>query len=229
MAEFPGSPRLLKGALALYDTDKSTSPATVVVFQYNPEQVRRTLANRTPPQQPGGGGQQGAREDVLRVAGPPVESINVSVVLNATDQLEQPDKNPDTAEKGLYPALAALELAMYPPSLNAEELERKAAAGEVQVEPAHLPLTVLMWGGNRVVPVSITSFSVTEEMFDPRLNPIRAKVDLGLKVLTFMEFPGKSVGRDAYIAYQKKKEQLAKGFIQSTDSSRIRTFLPAGR
>ena len=228
MAEFPRSPRLLKGALALYDTDDSTSEATVVVFQYNPEQVRRTLANRTQQRQPGAG-TQGAREDVLRVAGPPVETINVSIVLNAADQLEAPDQNPDTAEKGLYPALAALELMMYPPSLDAEELERQAAAGEVQVAPAHLPLTVLVWGGNRVVPVAITSFSITEEQFDPRLNPIRAKVDLGLKVLTFMEFPGTSVGRDAYIAYQKKKEELARDFSRNTDDSRIRTLLPVGR
>lgn len=228
MREFPRSPKLLKGALALYDTDKSTSKATVVVFQYNPDSVRRTLANRTPPQQPGGGGNPGAREDVLRVAGPPVETISISIVLNAADQLAAPASNPDTAENGLYPALAALELMMYPPSLNAEQIERQAGAGEVQVAPAHLPLTVLVWGGARVVPVAITSFSITEEQFDPRLNPIRAKVDLGLKVLTFMEFPAKSVGRDAYIAYQKRKESLAKKFTRSTDDSRIRTFLPSG-
>src|SRR5262245_19424868 len=229
MADFPGSPQLLKGALALYDTDAPTSEATIVVFQYNPEQVRRTLANRTPPQQPGGGGNPGARQDVLRVAGPPVESMNVSVILNAVDQLAAPDNNPDTAEKGLYPALAAIELMMYPPSLNAEEIERQASAGEVQVEPSHLPLTVLVWGANRVVPVAVTSFSITEEQFDPRLNPIRAKVDLGLKVLTYLEFPGDSVGRDTYIAYQKKKEELARSFRKSPDDSRIRTFLQAGR
>jgi len=228
MAEFPRSPRLVKGALALYDTDTPTSEATVVVFQYNPEQVRRTLANRTPAPQPGGGN-PGAREDVLRVAGPPVESMNLSVILNAADQLAAPDSNPDTAEKGLYPALAALELMMYPPSLNAEELERRAKAGEIQVEPSHLPLTVLVWGANRVVPVAVTSFSITEEQFDPRLNPIRAKVDLGLKVLTYLEFPGQSIGRDTYLAYQKKKEELAGSFKRSPDDSRIRTFLPAGR
>src|SRR5262245_2279349 len=106
MTDFPRSPRLVKGALALYDTDTSTSEATVVVFQFNPEQVRRTLANRTSAQP---GGNQGARQDVLRVAGPPVESMNLSVILNAADQLAAPNENPDTAEKGLYPALAAIE------------------------------------------------------------------------------------------------------------------------
>lgn len=225
MADFPRSPQLLKGALAVYDTDTSTAQPTVIVFQYNPDQVRRTLANRTLPADQRGGG-QGAREDVLRVAGPPVETITISVVLDAADQLADPDRNRTTAEKGLHPALAALEMTMYPASLDAEELERQAAAGEVQVEPASLPLTLLIWGKSRVVPVAITSFSITEEAFDPRLNPLRAKVDLGLKVLTYMEFPGESVGRDAFIAYQKQKEELADDFTNSSDDSRIRTYLP---
>lgn len=224
MADFPRSPQLLKGALALYDTDAPTAEARLVVFQYNPDEVRRTLANRSVPQQQGGGA--AAREDVLRVAGPPVETITLSVVLDATDQLEHPDRNQTVAEKGLHPALAALEMAMYPPSLDAEQLERQASAGEVQVAPANLPLTVLVWGKRRVTPVTITSFSVTEEAFDTRLNPTRGKVDLGLRVLTFLEFPGTSVGRDAYIAYQKQKEELARAFADSGDDSRIRSYLP---
>jgi hypothetical protein len=229
MTEFPGSPRLLKGALALYETDTSTSPASIIVFQYNPDQVRRTLANRTPPKEPGGGGgNAGAREDVLRVAGPPIESISLSIVLNTTDQLADPDANEETAVNGLHPALAALELTMYPPSLDHEELKRMAKAGEVQVKPVSLPMTLLIWGASRVVPVAITSFSVTEEQFDPRLNPIRAKVDLGLKVLTSMEFPGTSTGADAYLAYQKNKEELASKFDARPDDTRYRAYLPTG-
>lgn len=225
MADSPRSPQLLKGAVALYDTDAPTADPRLVVFQYNPDQVRRSLANRAVPQQQQSGGPP-AREDVLRVAGPPVETITLSVELDAVDQLEDPNGNQTVAEKGLYPALAALEMSMYPPSLDAEQLERQAAAGEVQVEPANLPLTVLVWGKRRVTPVSITSFSVTEEAFDTRLNPIRAKVDLGLRVLTFLEFPASSVGRDAYIAYQKQKEELAREFANSSDDSRIRSYLP---
>jgi hypothetical protein len=224
MADFPRRPQLLKGAIALYDTDTPTPEPRLVVFQYNPDEVRRSLANRAVPQQQSGG--RAAREDVLRVAGPPVETLTLSVELDASDQLEQPSENQTTAEKGLYPALAALEMSMYPPSLDAEQLERQAAAGEVQVEPANLPLTVLVWGKRRVTPVTITSFSIAEQAFDTRLNPIRAKVDLGLRVLTFLEFPASSVGRDAYIAYQKQKEELAREFANSADESRIRSYLP---
>jgi hypothetical protein len=226
VAEFPRSPKLLKGAFALYKEDSSTSPGSLVIFQYNPEQVRRSLANRTPQQQPGTGGGQGAREDVRRVAGPPVETISLSIVLNAADQLEAPNENELTAAKGLYPALAALEMSMYSPAMMSEQLSQLAAAGEVTVEPASLPMTVLVWGESRVVPVSITSFSIVEEAFDPRLNPIRAKLDLGLKVLTSLEFPNSSLGRDSYIAYQKNKEQLAARYSNTSDDTQIRKFLP---
>ena len=227
MTDFPRSPRLIKGALALLEKDQATSDARLVVFQYNPDQVRRSLANRTP-QAPAGGANQGAREDVLRVAGPPVETINLSIVLNTADQLAAPEANSDVAKDGLHPALAALELMMYPPSLDSEDLERRAKSGDVQVKPAALPLALLIWGRARVVPVTITSFSVTEEAFDPRLNPIRAKVDLGLKVLTSLEFPDSSVGRDAYIAYQKQKEQMGASFLGTVDEGHLRSFLPKG-
>ena len=98
---------------------------------------------------------------------------------------------------------------MYPPTLNARPIEQQAAAGQVQVSPADLPLVLLIWGKSRVVPVKLTSFAVAEEAFDTRLNPIAAKVELGMQVLTYMEFTDSSIGRDAFIAYQKSKETLA--------------------
>lgn len=223
MGDFPGSPQLYRGALALYETATATAKPDLVVFQYNPEQVRRTLASRTPADQEKG---QAAREDVLRVAGPPVETISLSVELDAADQLDDPASNATTAEKGLHPALASLELMMYPASLDLEQLERQAEAGEVQVQPGDLPLTLLLWGRARVVPVTVTSFSITEEAFDPRLNPIRAKVELGLTVLTYLEFPGKSLGRHAFLTYQKRKEELAGEFSNSADRDRVRTYSP---
>jgi hypothetical protein len=224
MSDFPRSPQLLKGALALYEDDTATSDPDVVVFQYNPDKVRRSLTARRPERE---GRNQAAPEDVLRVAGPPVETIDLSVVLDAADQLADPDGNRTAAEKGLHPALAALELMMYPSSLDLEQLERQAAAGEVQVQPGDLPLTLLIWGRSRVVPVAVTRFGIAEEAFDTRLNPIRAKVDLALKVLTYLEFPGDSVGRDAFFTYQKRKEELAAEAFGSADKNRIRSLLPA--
>lgn len=207
-SEFPGRPRYEKGALLVYDSDEAgAQPSQRIVFGYNPEQVRRTFAARAPQQQPQR--PAAAREDVLRVPGPPVETISLSIVLDAADQLAEPDANRPVVENGLHPALARLELLLYPSTARMSEIERQAAQGEVQVAPANVPLVMLAWGRSRVVPVQITSFGVTEEQFDPQLNPIHARVELGLRVLTYMEFRGSSAGRDAYIGYQRRKEQLA--------------------
>jgi hypothetical protein len=196
----------------------------VVVFQYNSEQLTRSLASRAAPPEPSDVG--AAREDSFRVLGPPVENINLSVVLDAADQLEEPENNPEVAANGLHPALAALELLLYPPSTQVLLNRNLAQAGKVQVCPADLPLTLLVWGKSRVVPVRLTSFSITEEAFDPNLNPIQAKVDLGMRVLTYMELKEDTVGFGAYIAYQAQKETLARLVRTGTTASTIRGLLP---
>jgi hypothetical protein len=206
-SEFTRRPRLEKGALLVYDSDSpSVPPSHQIVFGYNPEQLRRSFAARAPQQQPQRTSQ--AREDVLRVQGPPVETITLSIVLDAADQLAEPDQNRTVAENGLHPELAVLELLLYPATRRITQLEKEAADGEAQVDSANVPLVVLAWGRSRVAPVLITSFSVSEELFDERLNPIHAKVDLGLRVLTYMEFTQASRGRELYFGYQRKKEQL---------------------
>lgn len=219
-------PNLQKGALAVYPTHTPGSqPTIVIVFQFNPETMRRTLAHRAAPA-PTTPSVGVAKEDVLRVAGPPVETINVTVDMHAADQLAEPEQNATVAEDGLHPALATLELLMYPPTLNASVIEQKAAAGQVQVNPADLPLVLLVWGKSRVVPVKLTSFSIAEEAFDTRLNPIAAKVELAMQVLTYMDFSDSSIGRDAFIAYQKSKETLATKNRPSSAEVGIRNLLP---
>lgn len=223
-SQFPGSPRLLKGALAVYASQTPGTQPKVIVFQYNPAAIKRTLAARSQPPDKGNAG--GAKEDALRVFGPPIETINLGIELSAADQLEAPDSNQVVVEHGLQPALATLELLLYPSTDTVQQQGQQAQAGKVQVHPADLPLVLLVWGAARVVPVSITSFSVSEELFDANLNPIEAKVDLGLKVLTYMELKGGSLGADAFNAYQANKEQLAAQQNQDPDS-RIRGLLPA--
>src|SRR5438270_9238002 len=164
-SEFPRSPRLLKGALVVFDSQKPGPPPRVIAFQYNSEQLTRSLASRAAPPEPSNVG--AAREDSFRVLGPPVETINLSVVLDAADQLEEPDRNPEVAANGLHPALAALELLLYPPSTQVLLNRTLAQAGSAQICPADLPLTLLVWGKSRAVPVRLTDFSIAEEAFDP--------------------------------------------------------------
>ena len=186
--------------------------------------MKRTLAHRAAPA-PNQGSSGAAKEDVLRVAGPPLETINLTVDMHAADQLAEPDENDAVAQHGLHPALATLELLMYPPTLDAASILEQAESGRVQVSPPDLPLVLLIWGKSRVVPVKLTSFAISEEAFDTRLNPIAAKVELGMQVLTYMEFTDSSIGRDAFIAYQKAKEGLAQLDRPGTAIAGIRNLL----
>src|SRR5262245_217484 len=223
-SDFPGSPKLLKGALVVYESQKPGPPPRVIAFQYNAEQLSRSLSHRAAPPEPSDVG--AALEDSFRVLGPPVETINLSVVLDAADQLEHPDQNPEVVANGLHPALAALELLLYPPSTQVQLNRTLAQGGRVQIGPADLPLTLLVWGKSRVVPVRLTSFSVTEEAFDPSLNPIQARVDLAMRILTYMELKEDTLGFSAYIAYQSQKESLARRIRPGSADGQIRGLLP---
>lgn len=207
-SDFPRSPKFLKGALVAYQSQFLGPIPNVIVFQYNPERLSRTLAHRTPPPEPSNAG--GAREDTQRVLGPPVETISLTVELDAADQLDNPTLHPHVVVHGLQPALAALELLLYPPSTQALLTRTLARAGTAQIAPSDVPLVLFVWGPSRVLPVRLTSFSVAEEAFDQLLNPIQAKVTLGMRVLTYMELRETSLGYNAYLATQIQKEVLAR-------------------
>lgn len=215
-SDFPRSPKFLKGALVSFPSQFLGPVPNVIVFQYNPEKLSRTLAERAKSAEPGNAG--AAREDVQRVQGPPVETITLQIVLDAADQLSEPEQHPQAVQFGLHPALAALELLLYPSSEQMLAIEILGTAGSAQITPYDLPLTLFVWGKSRVVPVRLTTFSVTEQAYDQQLNPIRAQVNLGLRVLTYMELQTTSLGRGAYVAYQLQKEVLARlNLINSTE------------
>ena len=83
------------------------------------------------------------------------------------------------------------------------------------------PLTLFVWSKNRIVPVRITEFTINEEAFDPGLNPIRAKVSLGLRVLERRRPGLRHQGRQLFMAYLRSKEQLA-GTLQGGSAQRSR-------
>lgn len=171
----PLAPSVFRGAIVSAEPMRPAS--SVVVFQYNPDEITRTFEPRSV------GGDAGSGP--LRLSGPPAESLQFSVELDASDQLESGD--PTTVALGVRPALATIELLMYPPMPTVIANLALAAAGVVEILPAAAPLTLLVLGPARVLPVRLTTCTITEQAFDPALNPIRAKVDLGMKVVSYHE------------------------------------------
>jgi hypothetical protein len=198
MSTFPGSPRLLKGALI--GVDPLNPLGAVVVFQYNPDTMTRKLE----PQAVSAGSDRG---EALRVLDAPKETITISIEIDATDQLEQ--ANPLAIASGIYPTLAALEIMLYPKSAVVIANTALSLVGTIEVIPAEAPMTLFVWGPQRVLPVRITSFSITEEAHDQLLNPIRAKVDLSLAVLSYRDLPMLSAGRVLFLAHHIVKEVMA--------------------
>lgn len=228
-SEFTNRPNFLKGALVVYESQQPGSTPRVIPFQYNPESVKRKLEKRAVENKGGGGGSTPNKDDLLRAAGPPNESFDLSILLDASDQLNEPDSNRTTVENGLYPILSTLEMLLYPSTARVQENDALAGQGEVQISPADLPLVLLVWGKSRVVPVMLTSFTISEEGFDVNLNPIRVKVDLSLKALTYLELKKSTIGYDAYLSYQRQKEQHAQAYQAGGEQdTAIRRLLPQG-
>jgi len=202
MTTFPGSPRVLKGGIVLLDpTTFAVLPNGVIAFQYNPDTLSRTLKVK------GETEEGGDRSEALRLTGPPVETIKLDAEIDATDQLETAD--PKTMQYGVFPQLAALETLVYPQSAVLQSNFALAQQGVLEIMPMLAPLPLFVWSAHRVAPVRLTDFSITEEAFDPTLNPIRAKVSLGMRVLSVDDLSLTDKGGNLYMAYQRQKEFLA--------------------
>ncbi len=200
MTTFPGSPRLLKGAIVAIDSTTGRIVNTIA-FQYNPETLTRKLQPRFTTSD------QAARTEALRLEGAPIETIDLKVELDAIDGLEKAERN--AVELGIYPQLSALEMLVYPRSSQIDTNMKQAENGVIEVIPIEAPMTLLVWGSKRVLPVRIMTFSIAEEAYDVNLNPIRAEVTLSLKVLSYTDLPWGQRGAKLFLAHHKAKERMA--------------------
>ena len=201
MSAFPGSPRLIKGGIVLLDPT-SGIVQRIIALQYNPDSLTRTL-------QVQGMGDNANRSEALRLKGPPIETLKVEAEIDATDQLEFPDQNSVAVSVGLFPQLAALETLIYPASSELLSNNALAQAGTLEIAAMESPLTLFVWSKTRILPVRLTEFSITEEAFDPTLNPIRAKVSLGMRVLSVDDIGFDNKGGSLFMVYLQQKERLA--------------------
>ncbi|HVJ02557.1 MAG TPA: hypothetical protein VM662_10260, partial [Sphingomonas sp.] len=107
------------------------------------------------------------------------------------------------------PTLSALEMLVYPKSALVIANEVIAAAGGIEVLPVDGPMVLFVWGPTRVLPVRVASISITEEAFDTLLNPVRARVELSLEVLSYHDLKIGSPGGALFMVHQVTKELLA--------------------
>lgn len=211
MPTYSQGPRLLKGAIVAIDP--ATSGRSTIVFQYNPETVKRSLE----PQM--AGAQGGERSQGLRYTGAPVETIDLEVAIDAVDQLEAGQGQ--ALQKGIHPQLAALETLLYPHSGQVKQNGLLLELGTIEIAPYVAPLALFIWGGNRVLPVSLTRYSISEEMFDTHLNPIRATVTLGLRALSYSDVDKSHKAYHLFLAYQQAKETMARQGVTGNPNEQV--------
>ena len=216
MTTFPGSPRLLKGAIV--GINPFNPLPSVILFQYNPDTLTRTLQAQTV------GEGSADRSEAMRLKGAPTETIKLDVEIDATDQLETAAVT--AVGLGIYPQLSALEVLIYPESSLVITNALLMSLGTIEVIPPLAPFTLFIWGPQRVLPVRLTDFSITEEAHDVNLNPIRARVSLGLRVLTYNDLPLTHEGYGIFLAHQVIKETMAQVGSVSNLSATVGISLP---
>ncbi|MDQ0953713.1 hypothetical protein QFZ24_007636 [Streptomyces phaeochromogenes] len=205
MTRYADIPKPIRSGIVLVDPELGT-PQRIIVLQFNPDTLERSLS----PQSAGGSGDSGGggsgsgdRNEALRLKGPAQETWKFTAEIDATDQFEV------AAPDGIHPQLAVLEMLVQPTSSQLREATRQSQKGTIEISPIEMPLTLFTWGSKRVMPVRLTELSINESAFDVNLNPIRASLSIGLKVLTVSDLPMGHPGAELYYAHLAQKERLA--------------------
>lgn len=204
---FPGSPKLLQGALVQFSAPMIIPIPNIIIFQYNPESLSRTLEPYQLPDSKATGPDKAVTDAPSTTQPkPPVEKFTLALQLDASDALEVPELHPVAVISGVADRLAALEMLLYAAdskglgfslSISIGASLGGGAGAQVggsvagQAEPVpkgKAPTILFVWGPGRIVPVRINSFSVDEQLNNPMLYPLRAKVSLGMQVLTDADF-----------------------------------------
>lgn len=194
--------QFLKGAFIQLKSAMLAPVPNVIVFQYNPETLERRWS-------PKGGSASGADGDSCgagtqsdsRAAGHlPTESYTLKLLIDANDPIAA--GNPVSIIAGVYPRISALELLVFPEDAGALELLAEVVkTGSTKVPRAKVAPVLFVWGPGRVVPVRVTSLSITEKLFDTKLNPTHAEVGISFTVLTPEELkdPSDEIAKTAYL------------------------------
>ena len=159
---------------------KTGTTLKVLAFQFNPEKLIRTFQPDSK-------------------TGEMSESIRFRLEFHASDGMETED--PVMIEHGIYPSLAALEMLLegqYNPSSGVFRRWRGR----------NTELNTFVWGG-RTIPVVLHQVIIKEKLFNSRLKPVHAMVEVTLRVLNQSQLHGHSAGRRILETYLKERYRLA--------------------
>jgi len=239
---FSRSPLLLKGALIEFSERFIGPLPNIIIFQYNPAALSRSLEVYNPFKEENITNQDsgeviGVRNFISTDAQPmdPPETFTLDLELDATDDLEIGD--PVAVVTGVADRIAALEMLLYPEegsllgnllgsiSVSLGGVSTGASAQAQDVPRGKVPILLFVWGPGRIVPVRVTSFQVEEEAFSPLLYPVQAKASVDLKVLSeteinlFDDSLSKDIALAAYKFTRKQKQVLAAANVANTVQS----------
>ncbi|WP_295386975.1 hypothetical protein [uncultured Thiodictyon sp.] len=218
--------KFLRGAFVQFMETFLIPLPNAILFQFNPESIVHAWSPAAAPS-------QGGNDNPLAVSGLPGEKFDFTLHVDAADMIADgsPVAEGLATVSGVYTRLAALEMLMHPTGSSADTLlgavSVSVGAGGVSagadgtagsarpVPAAQLPTVLFVWGPGRVLPVKVTSLSITETRYDATLlNPTHAEARVGLAVLTPKELqyvagPLADIARGAYVYSQGLREALA--------------------
>jgi len=209
---------LIRGALVEYGSDFLGPIPNVVIFQFNPEKLTRTIEI---PERPTGAE---SREE-SQAGDVPVEKISLTAFFSAADKLGEDDVL--ARSFGIGPQLAALEKMVFPAGrlsgLIGEAIDAIGDAifggddNPTQPTPREqYPKILFIWGRTRVLPVIIETMRITEKQYDHNLNPIHAEVVMRLAVMHIDSSSDDIVALGAQEYSNLTKETLAAANLANT-------------
>jgi hypothetical protein len=227
--------KYLRGALIEFTETFPLPIPNVIVFQYNPETMTHSWTPATT--NPLGPDEKG---DPLAITGQPQESFSFTLAMDASDMIADGDalEQSFAEASGVYTRLAALEMLLFPSLPTGGGLVGAVSAalgvgGSLsptpisQVPAARLPTVLFVWGPGRIVPVRVTSLTITEKLYDADfLNPTHVEAQIALRVLTADELQHidgalGTVARTAYGYSQALRQVQARANLANTAESII--------
>jgi hypothetical protein len=214
----------LRGALVEFMESFPIPIPNVIIFQYNPETMTHTWSPATT-----NPGTPGSTSNPLAITGDPQESFSFTLAMDSNDMIADGDalETGLATLSGVYSRIAALEMLLFPTAPPGGGLIGSVTAAlgiggasaspdpTRQVPAAQLPTVLFIWGPGRIVPVRVTTLTITEKLYDATLlNPTHVEAQVGLRVLTkeelaYVDGPLGSLAKIANTYSQGLREALA--------------------